>query len=257
MDHGLYSPKRQNDLPRPAAIAEVSEPASPKSIRSKRNSPPPSVLSAMLKGPQVFEEDDDDGRLSESSLEGGFVQTAVVSEAIISQPSERTTLLLKKAAYGSEDAPRYGSVHDLENQKVAPEGAAIKIRRALTQTREKATRIGRTMITPKSWDKRAIWVHMIRQPANYVPPVILGLLLNILDALSYGRNHLNNALCTLLRFIGMILFPLGQPIFADLGADGISMFYVSCIVSQLVYSLGGSIFRGGVGSEMVWCFSKW
>lgn len=29
------------------------------------------------------------------------------------------------------------------------------------------------------------------------------------------------------------------------------MFYVSCIVSQLVYSLGGSIFKGGVGSEMI------
>ncbi len=43
--------------------------------------------------------------------------------------------------------------------------------------------------------------------------------------------------------------------FADLGPDGISMFYISCIVSQLVYSLGGSIFKGGIGSEMVCRFS--
>ncbi|KAL8793494.1 MAG: hypothetical protein Q9195_003867 [Heterodermia aff. obscurata] len=50
---------------------------------------------------------------------------------------------------------------------------------------------------------------------------------------------------------GMILFPLGEPLFADLGPDGISMFYISCIVSQLVYSCGGSIFRGGIGSEMI------
>lgn len=49
----------------------------------------------------------------------------------------------------------------------------------------------------------------------------------------------------------MILFPLGEDIFEDTGPDGISMFYVSCIVSQLVYSLGGSRFKGGVGSEMV------
>lgn len=49
----------------------------------------------------------------------------------------------------------------------------------------------------------------------------------------------------------MILFPLSQGIFADLGPDGICMFYVSCIVSQLVFSCGGSIFRGGIGSEMV------
>ena len=49
----------------------------------------------------------------------------------------------------------------------------------------------------------------------------------------------------------MILFPLGNPIFEGLGPDGISMFYVSCIMSQLTYSLGGSIFRGAIGSEMV------
>ena len=49
----------------------------------------------------------------------------------------------------------------------------------------------------------------------------------------------------------MILFPLGNLTFEGLGPDGISMFYVSCIVSQLTYSLGGSIFKGAIGSEMV------
>lgn len=39
--------------------------------------------------------------------------------------------------------------------------------------------------------------------------------------------------------------------FEKLGSAGISMFYVSCIVSQLVYSCGASRFKGGVGSEMV------
>lgn len=49
----------------------------------------------------------------------------------------------------------------------------------------------------------------------------------------------------------MILFPLGHDVFSGLGPDGLSIFYVSCIVSQLVYSCGGSVFKGGVGSEMV------
>jgi sulfate permease, SulP family len=84
-------------------------------------------------------------------------------------------------------------------------------------------------------DRQTISKHRVVDTVNRIPAVILGLLLNILDALSYGT----------------ILFPLGQPIFATLGPDGISMFYVSCIVSQLVYSLGGSVFKGGVGSEMV------
>lgn len=72
------------------------------------------------------------------------------------------------------------------------------------------------------------------EPVSMLPSVFLGLLLNLLDALSYG----------------IILFPLGEPVFADMGPDGVSMFYVSCIISQLTYSTG-SIFRGGVGSEMI------
>lgn len=52
----------------------------------------------------------------------------------------------------------------------------------------------------------------------------------------------------------MILFPLGHDVFSGLGPDGLSIFYVSCIVSQLVYSCGGSVFKGGIGSEMVGFF---
>ena len=91
----------------------------------------------------------------------------------------------------------------------------------------------------KSWNiiqkHRIDWRDTLLRPVRLLPAVLLGLLLNILDALSYG----------------MILFPLGQPIFEDLGSDGIAMFYVSTIVAQLTYSLGGSVFKGGIGSEMI------
>ncbi|KAG1325361.1 hypothetical protein G6F62_008592 [Rhizopus arrhizus] len=79
------------------------------------------------------------------------------------------------------------------------------------------------------------WSHCVTQPIQYVPAVILGLLLNLLDAISYG----------------MITFPLNNPIFAAFGPDGIAMFFVSCIISQLVYSFGGSAFDGGNGSMMI------
>ncbi|KAI9486113.1 MAG: sulfate transporter family-domain-containing protein [Benjaminiella poitrasii] len=83
----------------------------------------------------------------------------------------------------------------------------------------------------RSNPKRWIMKNCIKQPINYIPAVILGLLLNLLDAISYG----------------MITFPLNNPIFASFGPDGISMFFVSCIISQLVYSCGGSVFDGGNG----------
>ncbi|PRT54800.1 Uncharacterized protein C24H6.11c [Wickerhamiella sorbophila] len=70
---------------------------------------------------------------------------------------------------------------------------------------------------------------------SYLPSVALGTLLNVLDGLSYG----------------MILFPLGTAAFAGLESAGLSIFYVSTIVSQLVFSLGGSKFESCVGSEMI------
>ena len=73
------------------------------------------------------------------------------------------------------------------------------------------------------------------EPVRLIPAVVLGLLLNVLDGVSYG----------------MITFPTSYPIFSDFGGDGVSMFFVTCILSQLVYSLGGSIFGGANGSMMI------
>ncbi|KAF9217972.1 hypothetical protein BGZ59_005743 [Podila verticillata] len=85
------------------------------------------------------------------------------------------------------------------------------------------------------WTKQVVFQKFVAEPTSYLPAVILGLLLNLLDAVSYG----------------MIIFPLNIAPFQALGPDGISMFFVSCVVSQLVYSLGGSAFKGGNGSMMI------
>lgn len=77
--------------------------------------------------------------------------------------------------------------------------------------------------------------HVLMEPVRTLPAVILGLFLNILDGVSYG----------------MITFPTSLPIFSTFGGDGVSMFFVTCVISQLVYTLGGSIFKGGNGSMMI------
>ncbi|KAK7036773.1 hypothetical protein VNI00_011439 [Paramarasmius palmivorus] len=73
-----------------------------------------------------------------------------------------------------------------------------------------------------------------QQSVKALPAVLLGSLLNILDGVSYG----------------MIIFPTSDP-FTSLGPMGVSMFFVSAIVSQLVYTLGGSGFAGANGSMMI------
>ncbi|PPQ66690.1 hypothetical protein CVT26_009550 [Gymnopilus dilepis] len=67
-----------------------------------------------------------------------------------------------------------------------------------------------------------------------VPAVMLGCLLNILDGVSYG----------------MIIFP-ATGVFENLGPMGVSMFFVSAVVAQLVYTFGGSGFGGANGSMMI------
>ncbi|KAL1742153.1 sulfate transporter family-domain-containing protein [Schizophyllum fasciatum] len=74
------------------------------------------------------------------------------------------------------------------------------------------------------------------QGVKALPAVLLGTLLNILDAVSYG----------------ILVFPTSEP-FISLGitSAGVSMFFITAVVSQLVYTLGGSSFKGGNGSMMI------
>jgi hypothetical protein len=69
-----------------------------------------------------------------------------------------------------------------------------------------------------------------------VPAVLLATTLNLLDAVSYG----------------MIIFPAtSKSIPETASASGISLFLVSTIVSQMVFTCGGSAFKGAVGSMMI------
>ncbi|KAL8771192.1 MAG: hypothetical protein Q9209_003363 [Squamulea sp. 1 TL-2023] len=227
---------RSEDAPYPDVIPEISEPVSPSSLPSSHKSPGVSALSEMFKStPQTRVEnlstEDDEG-----SIDGSGTDAVTVQDGIISQPTEQTALLLRKQAQGSKAKNKHSYLGDLESQRNSQAtNTPGRFRDFLKATAGHGRMALSKFLHPKSWEIKVIWDQGLKKPASYIPPVILGLLLNILDALSYG----------------MILFPLGQPIFANLGVDGISMFYVSCIISQLVYSLGGSVFRGGIGSEMI------
>jgi len=220
---------------RPEVIAEASEPVSPIGPPAKA-SPGASALTEMIRNsppatPSIrsVEENDSRSRSPSHPLEGNVPFIAIDDSSKQSQPDERTSLLPKGAA--SYRSTEDDQTEDVERQN----GTPYRHERVLRKALENAAAVARMFARPKTWDRKAIWQSGVVQPASLLPAVFLGLLLNVLDALSYG----------------MILFPLGQPIFADLGSDGISIFYVSTIISQLVFSCGGSIFKGGIGSEMI------
>ncbi|CAI7644737.1 unnamed protein product [Penicillium manginii] len=187
-------------------------------------SPSSSALTDMMRGsyPDFVDEN------AKTIEETPFPPLPTILDEPEPRDSERTSLLSKTR---SRSPHGYGAVEDIENQGFTARRPA----KFFIKGRANVAKWSRILFNPKSWDRRAIWQEGVVHPFSLIPAVLLGLLLNILDALSYG----------------MILFPLGEPLFAALGSDGISMFYVSTIISQVVFSCGGSIFKGGIGSEMI------
>ena len=167
---------------RPEAIEEVPEPTSVQSSQSSQKSHGHSALTELLRSSPPNEEDSHGSEEDELPTAAGL-HPVTVREGIISQPSERTTLLDNKTAYGS--------IKDLEGQQVASSEPTNRIDAVLQRSRQHTAHVVRVVSSPKSWDRHIILEYGVRQPASFVPPVILGLLLNILDALSYGDTQLS------------------------------------------------------------------
>ncbi|KAK0731451.1 sulfate transporter family-domain-containing protein [Lasiosphaeris hirsuta] len=236
-------------------IEEVSEPSSPEAVAEDPEVDGPSMLTTMLrrsppedrylltpKADQVHEEhvasDSDNDVVPPSKRRPFGLAYSPASGDNAEEPTETAPLL---PVTSQQSWQSYGIVNgtsrnvDLESQKSpAPQPWATQIANSARQARSHAQSLFHVVRDPKCWDRRALWQNIVVAPLTCLPAVIVGLLLNILDALSYG----------------MILFPLGSPIFSGLGSAGISIFYVSTIISQLTFSCG-SIFKGGVGSELI------
>ncbi|TPX53903.1 hypothetical protein SeMB42_g00542 [Synchytrium endobioticum] len=101
-------------------------------------------------------------------------------------------------------------------------------------------------LTPKAWMYAQTHKILSHAPKNIasvsitglksIPAVSLGLMLNVLDAMSYG----------------VIVFPASDSRMPKTVTNsGISMFLASSIIAQFVYTFGGSGFKGVNGSMMI------
>lgn len=173
-------------------------------------------------------------RVGESSRPTSAVPSVVVEDADPYAQTESTPLLpkprLSRIESRSRPKPADESSRDIPRSRKIGKWAEGKY----AAGQKHIARVGRQLRNPKLYTRETA-VAATFKSLQTLSAVFLGLLLNILDALSYGY----------------ILFPLGVKMFSQTGPDGISIFFVSCIVSQLCYSLGLSMFRGGVGSEMI------
>lgn len=214
-------------------ISEQSEPPSPENTLSQsgltrliRASPPTMSRERSRDNVDVARSEDDSDVECELNRSHRHTKQEYYTKTP-SQMSESTALLSVSDHHNVYINASDQEDDDLERRSIRRERHGLSGARVWMG--DKLTKIREIHVTKKELATTGAEV------VTYIPAVILGLLLNILDALSYG----------------MILFPLGIPLFSSLGPDGISMFYISCIVAQLVYSCGGSVFKGGIGSEMI------
>lgn len=226
-------------LERPEAIQERSEPVTPDESAAQKEPPQPKRLSALLQDPgSPARSSLAPSRSSRHSDAHINVPEVVISDAEEEDPTptEESPLLSRNGGYGPT-RKKFGTDGTDESALERQSGPGRRAWRGLaditTSARDRVVRTWKITSDPKAWDPQAM-LHIALRPVSVLPAVFLGLLLNLLDALSYG----------------IILFPLGEEVFSSMGPDGVSMFYVSCIIAQVVYSTG-SIFRGGVGSEMI------
>ena len=153
---------------------------------------------------------------------------------VVVQDTERTPLLPVPRLSRLDSQPKAQPKKQNAPGRSSTSSLPQRLKEKVDAGREHVAKLRRSFTSPKNYTSKALASHAIGG-AQILSAVFLGVILNILDALSYGY----------------ILFPLGAPVFSQTGPDGISIFFVSCIVSQLCYSLGLSAFKGGVGSEMI------
>ncbi|KAL0573865.1 hypothetical protein V5O48_008082 [Marasmius crinis-equi] len=148
--------------------------------------------------------------------------------SILSPIRETQPLLLSSsksstASYGAAPMSSPTPVATPDLRKLSPKYILSKVMQKLGQNLGLVRKVDREDVK-----------HFVYQGFSALPAVLLGCLLNILDGVSYG----------------MLIFPTSEP-FNDMGPTGVSLFFISAVVSQFVYTLGGSGFAGANGSMMI------
>jgi len=183
------------ELPSPEPIDEDIPGEGPSLLaRALKMSPPEDKYSDMAQQDGVSDDDTDTDLAAESSSRPSRWQREeeLGSQTETSPLLRRITSERRSYTNGTPVDP------DLESQKAAgrPSFLSRLVRWRETPTTAKASHVLHTAVHPKSWDGRTIWETVVLPPIACLPAVVVGLLLNVLDALSYGMHSQKRCCCT-------------------------------------------------------------
>lgn len=123
----------------------------------------------------------------EDEVDSQHGRLTITSNGVRIDATERTPLLGKDVPFKIRHPDWIRGQPDLERQEAKRRVSWPRLRNVILWPKEKGYNIARIVVNPKSWNRRAIWANAVMAPVSCLPAVILGVLLNILDALSYGK----------------------------------------------------------------------
>ena len=165
----------------------------------RRSPPDKSYFYTPKEGPALedgvpAEEGDDEGRPTSARMPVTEPQPLLAHRTSAEDVSEISPLLAARSregqngGYGISGADGNGA--DLESQKQLARGKWLgRTTDSLRHARGRVASVLPVIGNPKRWDRRALWNNVVVAPVACLPAVVVGLLLNILDALSYGEHH--------------------------------------------------------------------
>jgi len=104
----------------------------------------------------------------------------------LDRPPDEQTLLLAKPSQPADHSLKPSQAHDVESQ-VGRAKKRTKFRQLLSEAQGQVGNAWYILKNPKGWDRRVVFRKFIKDPVGLLPCVFLGVLLNVLDALSYGN----------------------------------------------------------------------
>jgi SulP family sulfate permease len=141
--------------------------------------------SPLLVTPQP-QDNDGQSSISDAALDDEATPNGrliITSNGLKRDTTERTPLLAKNAPIQANHPDWIHGGQDVEAQAVKRKVSWPKLR----DVADKSFVAVKTACNPKHWHRQTI-LDGIKAPFQFLPAVILGLLLNILDALSYGTS---------------------------------------------------------------------
>jgi len=100
--------------------------------------------------------------------------------------ADEQTPLLSKPSQPANDSLEQNQTHDVERQAGRLK-KRTKFKQLLSEAQDRTGNAWQVLKNPKGWDRKVVFQKVIKDPVGLLPCVFLGVLLNVLDALSYGK----------------------------------------------------------------------